>query len=316
MTEIAAAQDTALTPIGILAEEARIYSENMAMNMLNLGRVFTEAKKQIDHGEFGEWVRENAGMSVRSAQQLMAVYQRFGGKPAFSGIEKTKMYRMLALPEGTEDAFMEEHDVSAMSSREIEEAVKRVREEAEQEIEKERKARRAAEARVDALASRPPEIPDEVAAELNMRRQAVQERDAEIQRLADIGRESLAEKNRLTRENCELRRDLKENQTMLEEQQEEIARVQGELLNMQSAQARGDAERTPADELTLDVFAGAVRQFVGICARMPYMTRAFCGMTLTEKNRYDDLLRAVEGWCAGARKALSTVETEGAIVVE
>ena len=46
MNEIANTQQAGLTPIAVLAEEARIYSESMAMNMLNLGRVFTEAKSR------------------------------------------------------------------------------------------------------------------------------------------------------------------------------------------------------------------------------------------------------------------------------
>ena len=73
MNEIANTQQAGLTPIAVLAEEARIYSESMAMNMLNLGRVFTEAKKQVAHGEWGDWVQRYSGMSARSAQQLMAI---------------------------------------------------------------------------------------------------------------------------------------------------------------------------------------------------------------------------------------------------
>lgn len=50
-------------------------------------------------------------------------------------VDKSKLYKMLALPEGTEDTFIAEHDVGTMTSREVEEAVRQEREKARQERE-------------------------------------------------------------------------------------------------------------------------------------------------------------------------------------
>ena len=310
MNEIANTQQAGLTPIAVLAEEARIYSESMAMNMLNLGRVFTEAKKQVAHGEWGDWVQRYSGMSVRSAQQLMAIYSRFGDKPAFAGVEKSKMYKMLALPEGTEEAFAEKNDLSAMTSREVEEAVKRVREQANEEIRRERAARKAAEERAEELSARPPEVPEEVSAALKSKDAMIEQQKQELERIAATGRDSVAEANRLRSDNNRLRRELNENAELLEETQQECNRAQAELLNLQSTVAKGDAERTPCDELTTDTFAAAVRQFIGTCARMPHMGRTFGMMRPEEYHVYDELLRTVEGWAKDARKALDTIGYE------
>lgn len=310
MNEIANTQQAGLTPIAVLAEEARIYSESMAMNMLNLGRVFTEAKKQVAHGEWGDWVQRYSGMSVRSAQQLMAIYSRFGDKPAFAGVEKSKMYKMLALPEGTEEAFAEKNDLSAMTSREVEEAVKRVREQANEEIRRERAARKAAEERAEELSARPPEVPEEVSAALKSKDAMIEQQKQELERIAATGRDSVAEANRLRSDNNRLRRELNENAELLEETQQECNRAQAELLNLQSTVAKGDAERTPCDELTIDTFAAAVRQFIGACARMPHMGRTFGMMRPEEYHVYDELLRTVEGWAKDARKALDTIGYE------
>lgn len=310
MNEIANTQQAGLTPIAVLAEEARIYSESMAMNMLNLGRVFTEAKKQVAHGEWGDWVQRYSGMSARSAQQLMAIYSRFGDKPAFAGVEKSKMYKMLALPEGTEEAFAEKNDLSAMTSREVEEAVKRVREHANEEIRRERAARKAAEERAEELSARPPEVPEEVSAALKSKDAMIEQQKQELERIAATGRDSVAEANRLRSDNNRLRRELNENVELLEETQQECNRAQAELLNLQSTVAKGDAERTPCDELTTDTFAAAVRQFIGACARMPHMGRTFGMMRPEEYHVYDELLRTVEGWAKDARKALDTIGYE------
>jgi len=315
MNELAKTDTQAMTPLNSLAVEAQMYSANVRLNLFNLARVFSEARKLIPHGEWGKWVMENAGVEMRTAQQMIQSYERFGGMPALAKLDRTKLYKMNALPPGTEEAFMEQNDVQRMSTREVEKAVKDFKAQMQAEIDREREARMAAEKRAEEAESRPPQVPEEVTAELNARQQTIQAKDAEIQRLAAMGRETLEESRNLTKENSDLKRDLQESQEMLAEQQEEIARVQGELLNMQSAQARGDAERAPADELTLDVFAGAVRQFMGVCARMPYMNRAFSAMGLNKKSQYNELLMAVEGWCKGAREALECYATEGDVII-
>ncbi len=310
MNEMMNAQQAGLTPIAVLAEEARLYSESMAMNMLNLGRVFTEAKKQVAHGEWGEWVQRYSGMSARSAQQLMAIYARFGDKPAFAGVEKSKMYKMLALPDGTEEAFAEKNDLAAMTSREVEEAVRRVREQASEEIRRERAARKAAEERAKELSTRPPEVPEEVSAALKSKDATIEQQKQELERIAAIGRDRIAESNRLRGDVSRLKRELDENAELLNETQQEYNRAQMELLNLQSSIAKGDAERTPCDELTADTFAAAVRQFIGMCARMPHMHRTFGAMRPEEHRIYDELLQTVEGWTRDARKALDTIGYE------
>ena len=315
MNEITAASPQAgITPIAMLAEEARIYSESLAVNMLNLGRVFTEAKKQVAHGEWGDWVQQHSGMSARSAQQLMAIYSRFGDKPAFAGVEKSKMYKMLALPVGTEDAFIEENDVSSMTSREVEEAVKRVREQANREIAQEREARKAAEERARQLAGRPPEVPADVIDELNGKDREIEQYRAEVERMSAAQRELIDQRNAMNRSLLEARRELQENAELLDETQQECTRAQAELLNLQSAIAKGDAERAPSDQLTVDVFASAVRQFIGVCARMPHMAHTFAKMPTAERAAYDELLRTMEAWARDARSAINTVAFEEVVI--
>ena len=302
MNELASTTSKALSPLESLAAEAQMYSTNARMNLFHLARVFSEARKLLPHGEWGKWVMENAGVEMRTAQQMIQSYERFGGIPALAAVDRTKLYKMNALPPGTEEAFIAQHDVAQMSTREVDHAVREFKASMQAEIDREREARMDAERRAEIAEKRPREIPKEIEAELHASRETIREQNAKMRVLE--------------KRNGELTRDLKESQIMLEEQQSEIDRAQAELLNMQSAQARGDAERAPAYELSLDVFAGAVRQFVGTCARMPHMSRVFSSMTLAEKSEYDDLLRTMEGWCSSARKALDSFAVEGVIRVE
>lgn len=309
MDEIATTQQSALTPLHVLAQEARVYSESFVLNTLNLGRVLTEAKQQVKHGEWADWVRENAGgMSVRNAQQFMQAYARFGNKEAFAGIDRSKMYKMLSLPAGTEEAFVEQNDVANMSSREVEEAVRKVRAEMNAQLAQEKKMRKEAETRAEELELQQGKVPDHIMDGIVQRQNKIDELQSEISLSEREKRLLTQEINSQKREILSLKRDIDERDEMLAEAQQEHERVCADLLNLQSAAAKGDAERVPVDEFTIDVFASAVRQFIGTCARMPHMKHAFGTMLLGEKNAYDELLRTIEGWAQDARAALETID--------
>lgn len=307
---------TGLVNLDNLASQARLLGMNIAMNMLQLGRVFTQAKPLVPHGEWTSYVEEQCGINERYAQECMRAYSIYGDNPDYAQLGKSKLLKMLALPEGTTERFIEAHDVANMSVREVEEAVKQARAEAKAEIDRERAARLAAERRAEEAENRPAEVLEELVDQLREQKDTIQSQQDEIKRLGELGNDSLVEQRRLIAENNSLKRDLRERAEDLEAMQAECSRTQAELLNMQSQIARGDAERAPSDELTVDAFAAAVRQFIGACARMPYMKTAFSAMSTAEKNDYDILLQSVEGWARDSRKALNTTAIEGEVFVD
>ena len=97
---------------------------------------------------------------------------------------------------------------------------------------------------------------------------------------------------------------------------ENYENAQKELRSAREALKHNDDERPKRDELTLDVFSSAVERFTGICGRLPYMRNSFMVMDNATRNSYDELLRTVEGWCAGSRKALNAIMTDGGIIIE
>lgn len=289
-----------------LASEARLLTENIAMNMLQLGRVLTEAKALVGHGNFGTWVENNCDFSERYAQQFMSAYSRYGEKTGIERLGKSKILKLLALPAGTEDKFLEENNVDDMTAREVEAAVKRVRAEMQREIDKERALREMAEKK---------EIPDDVFESMRKKDEKIAGMTSEISRLSAIDKENIEEQNALRRENARLKAELDDQNALNEEQQESVKRAQAELLNLKSQIARGDAERNITTELTLAVFAGAVRNFVGTCARMPHMGRAFARMDNAEWEEFSELLNAVESWARESRRALETVHGDGRVAM-
>lgn len=306
MENLANTKETEISTIEILAAQARALKMTINVNMWQLARVFVEAKKIVPHGQWGKWLEENAEVSERTAQDMMQAYKRFGGIPQIEGIGKAKLFRMLPLPDGAVEQFLKENDVSNMSTREIERAVKQARAEADEEIQKERRARMEAEQRAAAAEKAKNQPSAELRSELHNNQTRIAQQEAEIERLAKAGSIAAGEAERL-------RRELKEQTELLEEQQAEINRAQQEILNMQSAAAKGDAERTPESQLTLEAFSSAVRVFIGTCARLPMMRFAFAAMGPDDLREYRVLLETVEKWAKDSREAMDLDVIDGGV---
>lgn len=301
MTELANTQKKEISVLDNLAMQAKTYIQNARMNLLQLGRVLAEAKPLVPHGEWENWVKTNTSMSKRAAEQYMQAYAEFGLNPQIAELGTTKTLKLLPLTEDEREKLLSENDVSSMSTRQLDEAIrkqkqealKEARQEVQGELEKERTARIAAEQRAKAAESRPPEVTKE---------------------LSDKQRSHKEQMERLTRENSILKQEIRERDEELEEQQADYNRAQEELLNIKSQVAKGDAERVPTDQLTVDAFASAVRAFIGACARMPHMSATFSAMSQIDKNEYDELLRTVEAWAKDSRKALDSVLVDSEVL--
>lgn len=315
MTQITKTPEQQCLTLHDLELEAHFYSQRAVDSIIQLGRVLCDAKKMVAHGQWSAWIQQNAGCSLRTAQQFMAAWQRFGENEHIRGVtDKSKLFRMLSLPEGTEDAFTAENDLNEMTAREVECAVKKVRQEYEAALQEAKNARHAAENELTELRNKGPEVPDSVLETIQSLEAENKNQKEEIDRLSLFGREAMEEANAIRKTNAELTHELAEQGEMLAEVQTSHDRMQQEYLALQSSIAKGDAERIPADELTLDIFSAAVHQFMGTCARLPHMHKRFARMRTDERESFDELLLTMENFLVAGRNAINTYSVEGSVV--
>lgn len=314
-----------------LAIQAHTFAVNAAVNMLQLGRVLTEVKALLPHGQWLSWIAQNAGMSDRTAQDYMRAWRLMGDNPNAAQLGPSKIIALLATSDEEREALLNNYDVPAMSTRELKAAIRAQREELRAEVKAEavaearadmqaaldaseaaearsEEALKEAEARIAALEGTEPNIPQDMLDELEEARRS-------SDHFAELARKATSEKAQIEREKRQAEADLAEANDILREQQEAMNRVQEELLNLKSAQARGDSARPSGDDLTIEVFGRAVREFIGLVARMPYMQTTFGAMPQTQKQEYSELLRTVEGWAEGSRRALESVAVEGGVII-
>lgn len=141
MSEIIDVYMSGQRSLATVTAEIRAYQDaarRMAITYcIEVGRRLVEAKSMVAHGEWGTYLREELGYSQSRANDLMRIFDAYAAdqmrldgdnlkSQAFGNLSYTQALALLALPSEEErEAFVETHDMSAMSTRELREELRR-----------------------------------------------------------------------------------------------------------------------------------------------------------------------------------------------
>lgn len=131
---------TVTVEINVLHRQA----QEMALSYaIQIGQRLKEAKAMLNHGEWGRWLETEVPFKPSTAQNFMRIFEEYGSNQTslfgeaksqtIGNLPYTKALKLLAIGDSDErEAFIEEHDVANMSTRELEKAI-RERDEARHE---------------------------------------------------------------------------------------------------------------------------------------------------------------------------------------
>lgn len=152
----------------VLAAEIRAIDHQAQAAVLSgaceIGKRLAEAKNRLAHGMFGDWLKANVGYSERTAQNLMRCWEEYGknGKAqALADLGLTKAVALLSAPSEDRAELIESGAAAELSTRELEERIRAMREE-------DRKKQMRIE-ELEAMAASAPAAPDEAAVEERVR---------------------------------------------------------------------------------------------------------------------------------------------------
>lgn len=127
--------------LATVTAEIRAYQDAARRAVLSycieIGRRLVEAKDMVAHGEWGAYLREELGFSQSTANNHMRLFEAYGAEQmtltgaavkhqAFADLSYTQALALLALPSEEErEAFVAEHDMAALSTRELKEELRR-----------------------------------------------------------------------------------------------------------------------------------------------------------------------------------------------
>lgn len=123
---------------GTIAQNIRYIVRQTQMLVLRsaveIGEQLVQAKALVEPGEWCRYVENEVGFSQSTANNYMKLYKELGQgqRSLFSGpgleelgdLPYTKVLKLLMVPEEERDAFLEQNDVAAMSTRELDAAIR------------------------------------------------------------------------------------------------------------------------------------------------------------------------------------------------
>jgi myosin heavy subunit len=135
----------------VLALEIRTLQQQaesiLTSYIIEIGRRLCEAKAVLDHGQWGQWLKDQVKFSKSTANNYMKIYERFGADQAslfgdskfqaVGNLPYTKALKLLALTDDEVEDFVTENNVEDMSTRELAKAIKE-RDEAKKALEEEK----------------------------------------------------------------------------------------------------------------------------------------------------------------------------------
>lgn len=125
----------------VCMEKARMYQDQMASGMLGLGAQLLLMKENEVHGNFMAAI-EQLGLSVRSADYAMAAADKFGNSPTLANLGSSKLKALTVLDddsvahlaEGDEvEGLGTADDIAKMSVRELRAALRKEKQERQEE---------------------------------------------------------------------------------------------------------------------------------------------------------------------------------------
>lgn len=143
----------------VIAKEINLIKENTRVMLINasieIGRRLTEAKEIVPHGEWSNWLEKNVDYKKSTANNLMAVFKKFGAeqlnlvgdnvKEAYKELTLSQAILLLPLQETEIEELQKENNISEMTTRELKKAIeaKKKAEERANEIEEDLKSTKA-----------------------------------------------------------------------------------------------------------------------------------------------------------------------------
>lgn len=235
-TEAQTMEQTERTP-ELIAVEINAIKRNVRCMMVSsaaeIGKRLTEAKRLVPYGRWGEYL---AGLdySDRTAQNLMRLAEEYDRAPAgLEDVSYTQAVLLLGVPREQREEFVESHDLDALSTRELQAEIKRLKDERDdmqvrmEELTDTVEAFRVTEKQEDTAVKEAEALRRELAETREDREAAETARQASEEKLREL-KDKLAEAEERRRQAVE----------------EAAGKSAGEIDNLKELLARKDAEYT------------------------------------------------------------------------
>ena len=280
---------------------------------VKIGLALIEAKKQLQHGEWAEWLRDRVNFSQSSADGYMRVAREYGSGSQLLNLPYTKVLALLAVPAEQREEFAQENAVEDKSVSEIKKLI-RERDEARKAAEEAKQSAREQMDRADGLYKRMRDAEDHAKAEKRDQERLTlalnREREHVAQLMAREPDTVTVEKEVPPADYDLIKNQLRNTREMLEETEDELAQAQVER---DKAMQELEAEKMGnTDPLDVTPFRDACSQLMNRLYAAPYAGDFFRTKTDIELEQYSTIVELVMEWSVKTQDVIENIRNERA----
>jgi vacuolar-type H+-ATPase subunit I/STV1 len=200
--------DSIARPIEVIESEINFYKSQTASGIIEIGKRLIEAKTQLPHGKWGEWLKEKVEFSQDTARNFMRVAEAFPNSETIRNLSISKVYALLDVPEDQRENFVEQTPIEEMTTRQLQEAIHKTKQLEDQLEEEKNKPPKEVFPRDYELLQSRVEIRDKTIEDLKREMKILELKADANERDAEIHRKLKADIERLTREQSDIRRQI------------------------------------------------------------------------------------------------------------
>lgn len=296
-------------PRTLIEIEAEIMAQKRTIgrSIVVIGQALREAKGQLAHGAWGDWLRDRVNFSQGTAENYMRIAEQVHGESTLLDLPYTKILALLAVPETEREQFAQDNQVEDKSVSEIKRLI-RERDEARDQIKTlmhsaEQNAHDATQANLRAeraenqiKAERREQ--ERLSAQINREREHVAELLAREPDTVTIEREvPPADYEEIKRENEEIKR---ENEAIREELDEAKETIDAFSVDQEDAR----------DPLAVGPFCDACAALLNALYAAPYAKAFFETCADADLERYSTNIGLILKWASETQDVVDSIRAD------
>ena len=296
-------------PRTLIEIEAEIMAQKRTIgrSIVVIGQALREAKGQLAHGAWGDWLRDRVNFSQGTAENYMRIAEQVHGESTLLDLPYTKILALLAVPETEREQFAQDNQVEDKSVSEIKRLI-RERDEAREQIKAlmhsaEQNAHEATQANLRAARAEnqvkaEKREQERLTAQINREREHVAELLAREPDTVTIEREvPPADYEEIKRANEAIREELDEATETIDALSSEI-----DALSSEQEDAR--------DPLAVGPFCDACAALLNALYAAPYAKAFFETCTDADLDRYSTNIGLILKWASETQDVVDSIRAD------
>lgn len=118
-----------LASLNQIVSEIKFFENQAVVSYWEIGKRLSQAKGQLNHGEWQDWIDTNLGYSYDTANNLIKVFKRYPNIDTYQHLNFSKVLALTSIKdEEDRQEFIEKHDVEDMTTRKLQAEIKKYKE--------------------------------------------------------------------------------------------------------------------------------------------------------------------------------------------